>query len=294
MTAADAPVAAATAGLRDALRAWWPAVRRERDGLPWRAVRDPWLTLVAEFMLAQTQVARVAERFPGLAAAFPTASACAAVPVGDVVSRWVGLGYNRRAVALHRCATAIVEHHDGVVPRRLEDLLALPGVGPYTARAVRAFAFGDRAGVVDTNTGRVLVRAVAGERISPAGLQRLADALVPERGAREWNLLLMDFGSLVCRSVPACERCPAAAVCAWRTSAPSPDPAPTRRGAAPFAGSDREGRGRLVRAACSAPVAPDDLVAVTGWDVGRARRVADRLVVDGVLARDASGSYQLA
>jgi A/G-specific adenine glycosylase len=289
--------------LADALWPWWDAARVERDRLPWRSTRDPWSILVAETMLAQTQAARAAERFPELIARFPDARACAGSSVGDVVRAWAGLGYNRRALSLHRAATAIVEHHGGRVPDRLDALLALPGVGPYTARAVLSTAFGARAAVVDTNVGRVLARAVAGAPLRPGPAQRLADSLLPDGRSRDWNLALMDFGALVCRArAPGCARCPlaAAGACAWRRAVgPVDDPATGSAGVtvrqSRFAGSDRQGRGRLIEAARRAPVPVVALADAAGWpgDAARARRIAARLIAEGLLTADATGALVL-
>src|SRR5690606_8002088 len=132
---------------------WWAA--RARD-LPWRATRDPWAVLVCEVMAQQTQAARVAQRWGPFLAQFPTAAACASAPVAEVIRAWHGMGYNRRAVNLHRCATVVVARHGGRLPADLGALLALPGIGPYTARAVLAFAYERDVGVLDTNTARVL------------------------------------------------------------------------------------------------------------------------------------------
>lgn len=284
----------------EAVRSWWEAARVDRDRLPWRSTEDPWAVLVAETMLAQTQVARAAERFPEVIARFSTPAACADAPVGDLVRLWAGLGYNRRAVALHGAARQIVERHGGEVPTTLAELLALPGVGPYTARAVLATAFGLPAAAVDTNVGRVLARAVAGRRMGVAEAQRLADSLVPEGASRAWNLAVMDFGSLVCRARrPLCDACPVggAGACAWRGAAqPSgQDPASGSAGVTArqsrFAGSDREGRGRLVRAVCDGPVRPADLATAAGWpdEPERAARVARALVAEGILASGGDG-----
>jgi A/G-specific adenine glycosylase len=320
--------------LVDTVLAWWQGARAERDALPWRSTRDPWEILLAETMLAQTSVARAAQRYPDLVALFPTARDCARAAAGDVVRAWAGLGYNRRALGLHAAAGAIVERHEGAVPSTLDELLALPGVGPYTARAVLATAFGVGAAVVDTNVGRVLARAVAGHPLRRAEAQRIADGLVPAGRSRDWNLALMDFGSLVCRSRrPACPSCPLSSTCAWRNAptrpdvaarasgrgdgatssgerAPdppgggpdeglSPDPAVGSAGVTArqsrFSGSDREGRGRIVRAACDGPVLPAQLGQITGWiaDEGRARRVAAALVADGLLVEGPGGELRL-
>jgi A/G-specific adenine glycosylase len=125
-----------------------------RPELPWRSTRDPWSVLVSEVMAQQTQVARVVPAYQRFLVAFPTPAACAAAPLAAILRAWAGLGYNRRAKSLHRAAIVVVDRHGGRVPGTLDDLLGLPGVGPYTARAVLAFAFGADVGVVDTNAGR--------------------------------------------------------------------------------------------------------------------------------------------
>jgi len=274
--------------------------RTYRD-LPWRRSRDPWAILVSELMLQQTQVARVVPRWTAFLVRFPTASACAAAPVGDVVRAWAGLGYNRRAVNLHRAATTVVDRHGGSLPNDMDALLGLPGVGPYTARAIQAFAFGVDVGLVETNGARLLARAVAGTPLTAAEAQTRADALVPPGRGWEWNQAVMDLGSMVCRRrAPGCADCPVAGSCAWnRAGRPSPDPAEgsagvgTRQSA--FSGSDRQGRGRLVAALRLGPVGLDEVAAVAGWpeEPDRARRMADALVAEG-LARSSDGLLSLA
>ncbi len=287
-----------------ALLAWGEAHRRD---LPWRRTRDPWAVLVSELMLQQTQVARVVPRFTRFLDRFPTAAACAAAGVGDVVAEWAGLGYNRRAVNLHRAAVAVVDRHGGALPRDLAALVALPGVGPYTARAVLAFAFGDDAGVVEVNTSRVLARAFAGRRQVRAEAQSTADGLVPPGEGWAWNQSMIDLGATVCgksvgpSSAGACARCPLVPTCAWASAGwPAPDPSVGSAGArgrqSTFAGSDRQGRGRLVDALRRGPVAPADAAATAGWpdDPDRARRVAGSLVADGLATLDgASGVLRL-
>jgi A/G-specific adenine glycosylase len=271
------------------LLAWGEAVRRD---LPWRRTRDPWAILVSELMLQQTQVGRVVPRFEAFLTSFPTPAACAASAVGEVVRAWEGLGYNRRAVNLHRAATAVVEHHAGQLPDRLEDLLALPGIGPYTARAVLAFAFEHDHGVVDTNAARFLARAVAGERLTPARAQALADAEVPAGAGWAWNQAVLDLGATICvKRRPRCGVCPIAGTCAWALRGhlgtdPAEGSAGTSGRQAAFQGSDRQGRGRLIQALRSGPVGVARLPDVTGWvdDPDRARRIADRLVDEGLVA----------
>jgi len=271
--------------------------RRGLRDLPWRATRDPWAVLVSEVMLQQTQVCRVLEPYRGFLARFPTPAACAAAPAAEVVRAWAGLGYNRRALHLRAAATAMVERHGGAVPADLEALRALPGVGPYTARAVLTFAFETDHAVVDANVARVIARAVTGAPTPPAQVQRVADELVPRRRGWLWNQSLMEMGALCCtRRTPACGRCPLASSCAWRLRPQRPDPAGPRRDAVAFEGSDRQGRGRLVDRLRAGPVSRRRLPAACGWpdDPGRAQRVADDLVAEGFARRGPGGVLSLA
>lgn len=267
---------------------WFAATGRD---LPWRRTRDPWAVLVAELMLQQTGVSRVVARYEAFLARFPTPAECAAAPVSDVVGLWRGLGYNRRAVALHRAADAVVAEHGGRLPADLGALLVLPGVGPYTARAVLAFAYEQPVGVLDVNVRRVLSR-ISGRPVD----QETADEAVPPTSSWAWNQAVMELGATVCRPRPACERCPVAAGCAWAASDRSgPDPWRRDPRQSRFAGSDRQGRGRLVDALRSGPVAADDLAAVMGWpdDAVRAERVAATVVADGLARSAADGTWSL-
>jgi A/G-specific adenine glycosylase len=279
---------------RVALLAWGTTQRRD---LPWRRTRDPWAVLVSELMLQQTQVPRVVPRYGAFLDEFPTAAACAAAPLGDVVRAWKGLGYNRRAVNLHRAAARIAEHG---FPDTLAGLLALPGVGPYTARAVLAYAYEADAAVVDTNVARLLAR-FGGRRLTGKEAQAAADTFAPSGEAWAWNQAIMDLGAQRCRPrAPRCDGCPLAPWCGWhRAGGPAPDPAVgsahVSGGQSPFDGSDRQGRGRLVDALRRAPVATADLASVMGWpgDQERAARVAATLVSDGLAAVDAAGTFSL-
>lgn len=269
----------------DNVASWF--AQQGRD-LPWRRSRDPWLILVSELMLQQTQVSRVVDRLPQFLERFPTPQSCAEAPVGNVIEEWKGLGYNRRAVNLHRAATAIVNEHGGEVPRMLDSLLALPGIGPYTARAVLAFALEEDVGVVDTNIARVLAR-VGGKRLTATAAQRRADELVPPGEGWMWNQALMEIGALHCRPQPVCETCPLVAACAWSQAGQiEPDPAIGTAGVSPkqsrFEGSDRQGRGRLVDAMRERAVLTAQLPDVMGWpgDATRAERVASTLLADGL------------
>jgi len=274
--------------VQQALLTWSARTRRD---LPWRHTRDPWAILVSEVMLQQTQVPRVIPKYQAFLDRFPSASQCAAAPVADVVRAWAGLGYNRRAVNLHRAAVAVVERHGGGFPNDLDALMALPGVGPYTARAVLTFAFGRDVGIVESNTGRVLAR-VAGRPLTQAEGQRFADALVPEGEGWAWNQAMIDLGATVClRRAPKCAECPVASDCGWHRG---PDPAAPANKQSTFAGSDRQGRGRLVDAMRLAPVSVDRIPAAAGWpdDPARAHRAADTLIADG-LAVEVDGALRL-
>lgn len=276
---------------------WWS---REGRDLPWRRSRDPWAVLVSELMLQQTQVARVVDRYGRFLDRFPTPAACAASPAGDVVEEWAGLGYNRRAVFLHRAATACVERHGGRLPDQLDELLALPGVGPYTARAVLVFAHERDLGLVDTNAGRFVARCLAGRPLRPKEAQAAADAAVPDGWGWTWGQAVFDLGASVCRKrAPRCDDCPVRPHCAWALAGfAAPDPIAGSAGISapqsPLEGSDRQGRGRLVDALREGPVPDADLPAAMGWpdDEARSERVAATVVRDGLAVHDA-GAYRL-
>jgi A/G-specific adenine glycosylase len=234
----------------DAIRAdvlgWYAAERRD---FPWRGTTDPYAVLVSEVMLQQTQASRVAVRYVRFLARFPTADALAAAPTSDVLAEWTGLGYNRRALALQRAAAAVSA---GGWPSDVEGLERLPGVGPYTARAIASLAFGRPVGVVDTNVRRWLLRRFGGPD-GQARLQSMADALA--RGGRgegiaAWTHASMELGAAVCRArSPRCQACPIAAGCPSRGAAASV-PVPRQP---PLRGSDRAYRGALVSHLAAAP-----------------------------------------
>lgn len=240
-------------------------------------------------MLQQTQVGRVIDRWHRFLDRFPTVESCASATAADVIDEWSGLGYNRRAVYLHRMAQAVVEQHQGSFPRSLRQLTALPGIGPYTARAVSIFAYEDVEAVLDTNVARILART-SGRPLGRAEAQELADRQVGS-DPWTWNQALLDVGAGFCTARnPSCGGCPLRPACAWASGGhPEPDPAVGSAGVssrqAAFAGSDRQGRGRLVKALRSGPVADADLADVMGWpdDGERARSVAATLVADGLV-----------
>jgi A/G-specific adenine glycosylase len=251
--------------------AWSPGAYRD---LPWRRTRDPWAVLVSELMLQQTQVTRVIPKYIAFLERFPTVPACASSAAAEVVRMWAGLGYNRRAVNLHRAAVAMGDR----VPDTLEELMALPGIGPYTARAVLAFAYERDVGILDVNVIRTLSRW-HGRAVT----QVEADALVPEGRAWEWNQAMLDLGATVCTArSPECAACPIAEDCVWhRTGGDDPHVAHRQ---STFEGSDRQGRGRLVDALRIGPVSDAHVPAACGWpdDPERARRIAASLVTDGL------------
>ena len=245
-------------------------------------------------MLQQTQVPRVVPKHRAFLAQFPTATACADASAGAVVEAWAGLGYNRRAVSLHACATAVRDHYGGTLPDDLGALLALPGIGPYTARAVLVFAFGHALGRVDTNAGRFVARAVAGRALGRAEAQAVADDAVPSGRGWEWGQAVFDLGATTCtKRHPACARCPVRGSCAWaRAGFAAPDPIEGSAGISGrqsrFAGSFRQGRGRLVDALRAGAVAEGDIARAAGWPDApeRAADAAWSLVEDGLAVWD--------
>ena len=203
---------------RDAILDWFDATGRT---FPFRGVRDPYAILVSETMAQQTQIARASERWGTFMGRFPTVDALAEASPAEVLREWRGLGYNRRAINLQRAAREIVAMHDGTVPDDLRALEALPGVGPYTARAVAALAFGSRVGAVDTNVRRVLGRVVGGiSELAPRELQAIADDAVPSDRPGDWTHALMDVGATICRPArPDCAACPARPWCRYAAEA---------------------------------------------------------------------------
>lgn len=238
--------------IREALLAWY---EREKRDFPWRGTAAPYAVMVSEVMLQQTQASRVAERFPRFLTRFPTAERLAAADLADVLREWSGLGYNRRAVALREAAMAVTARG---WPADVAGLERLPGIGPYTARAIASLAFGHAVGVVDTNVRRWLTRRLGA---APETLQRVADALAAAgdpADAAAWTHATMEFGARVCRSPAAlCDACPISKGCPVARAAPR---VAVRRQAR-FRGSSRAYRGTLLRLVAGAPgasLAADD------------------------------------
>jgi A/G-specific adenine glycosylase len=209
-----------------------------------RGASDPWHVLVVEVMSQQTQIERVGPKWQAFMAAWPTPATLADASTRHLLEAWAGLGYNRRALALRDAARHIVDHHGGSVPSTLDDLVALPGVGPYTARAVLAVAFGWPVAPLDVNVRRV-VRRLVGDAVPPGDLQEAADALVSRRDPRRWTWAVMDLAATVCtRRMPACGACPVRAMCA---SAGTAGEVAATRPAVRFADTNRWLRGRILR-----------------------------------------------
>ena len=277
--------------------AWYAANARD---LPWRLPgTSPWAVLVSEVMLQQTPVARVEPVYRDWLARWPTPAALAAEPPGEAVRAWGRLGYPRRALRLHAAATEVVAHHRGQLPATYDELIALPGVGSYTAAAVMSFAHGGRHAVLDTNVRRVLARVVSGRAEAPrsttAAELRLAESLLPAEPAvaARWAVAVMELGALVCTArSPACPGCPVADRCAWLLAGRPPSTGPRRRPQR-FEGTDRQARGRLLAVVRSAdaPVAPADLAAAWPEPVQRERALAG-LLHDG-LVDETPGGYAL-
>jgi A/G-specific adenine glycosylase len=287
--------------LAEAAIRWYD--RNARD-LPWREPGvGAWAVLVSEVMLQQTPVARVLPAWREWLARWPTPAALAAEPPAEAIRMWGRLGYPRRALRLHECARSLVDTYGGRVPAGLDELLALPGIGEYTARAVAAFAYGRRHPVVDTNVRRLVARAVGGQpdggpATTKADLAAVA-RLLPDRAevAARASVAFMELGALLCTArTPRCADCPLWQICAWRRAgrpAEEVTARPSRR-RQPYAGTDRQVRGLLlaVLRESPAPVARARLDLVWPDDAQRDRALAG-LVADGLVAPATDDSYAL-
>jgi A/G-specific adenine glycosylase len=248
--------------LHERINGWFSDTARD---LPWREPDcSPWGILVSEIMLQQTPVVRVLPVWQEWLKRWPTPAALAGEPAGEAVRSWGRLGYPRRALRLHAAAAAITQDHNGKVPDSYPELLALPGVGGYTAAAVAAFAYGRRETVVDTNIRRVHARLVSGSALPAPALtaaeMRLAASLLPadDGSSVRWNAAVMELGALVCTArAPKCAACPVSDLCAWR-AAGEPPPSYVPKGQA-WHGTDRQVRGAVVAVLrlAETPVPPD-------------------------------------
>jgi A/G-specific adenine glycosylase len=277
---------------------WYAGHARD---LPWRRPgTSAWAVMVSEFMLQQTPVARVIEPWRRWLERWPTPPDLAAVPSGEAVRAWGRLGYPRRALRLHRAAEAITERHGGEVPRDHAGLLALPGVGSYTAAAIASFAYRQRHVVLDTNVRRVLARVGSGTAYPPtaptAGEARLATGYLPDEPARaaRWAVASMELGALVCTArSPACDSCPITDLCAWH-AAGRPVTERLERRRQTYEGTDRQCRGSLLAVLRSSDVRVDRRELDACWpDATQRERALASLLVDGLVVGDAEQGYAL-
>ncbi|WP_432076185.1 A/G-specific adenine glycosylase [Streptomyces wuyuanensis] len=290
--------AEAAAELHDPVLAWFDQHARD---LPWRRPEaGAWGVMVSEFMLQQTPVNRVLPVYEQWLARWPRPADLAAEAPGEAVRAWGRLGYPRRALRLHGASVAITERHGGDVPSEHSQLLALPGIGEYTAAAVASFAYGQRHPVLDTNVRRVFARAVTGVQYPPnattAAERRLARALLPddEPKAARWAAASMELGALVCTARNEdCGRCPVAGLCAWRLAGKPAHDGPARRGQT-YAGTDRQVRGKLLAVLRDSVRPVPRAVLDRVWDepVQRARAL-DGLVSDGLVEPLANDRFRL-
>ncbi|RKN42926.1 A/G-specific adenine glycosylase [Streptomyces hoynatensis] len=274
--------------------------KNARD-LPWRRPdANAWGVMVSEFMLQQTPVSRVLPVYEEWLKRWPRPADLAAEAPGEAVRAWGRLGYPRRALRLHNAAAAIAERHGGDVPTDHHQLLALPGVGEYTAAAVASFAYGQRHAVLDTNVRRVFARAVTGTEFPPnattAAERKLARMLLPEepRTAARWAAATMELGALLCTArTPACGRCPIADLCAWRRAGSPAHAGPPRR-TQTYAGTDRQVRGKLLAVLREATAPVPRLLLDRVWgDPEQRARALNGLVGDGLVERLPDGRYRL-
>jgi A/G-specific adenine glycosylase len=264
-----------------ALLRWY---QPRRTAYPWRRNADPYRVLVSEVMLQQTQAARVAPAFDAFVALYPDAPALARATRADVLRAWGSLGYNRRAIALHEAARAIVDRFHGAVPSGVDELRSLQGVGPYTAAAVASFGFGVRTPALDVNVARVVARVRLGrDDVSRTEVAREAGRSIDRSDPGAWNQALMDLGREICRPRPRCNDCPLRSVCAFRRCGAVPG-APGRRQPA-FEGSFRQVRGAVVRALRSASsMTLAGLTSDTGHSPDRVAGAVRALAAEGVVS----------
>jgi A/G-specific adenine glycosylase len=277
---------------------WFDTHGRE---LPWREPEcTAWGVLVSEIMLQQTPVSRVRPIWEEWLTRWPAPSVLAAESQGEVVRAWGKLGYPRRALRLHAAATAIAAEHGDVVPSDVDTLLALPGIGAYTARAIVAFAYGKRAPVVDTNVRRVVARAVHGAADAgpPSNTRDMADveAMLPLEDARaaRFSAALMELGALICTArSPSCADCPLYEDCAWQRAGKPAYAGPAKQ-VQRFAGTDRQVRGLLLDVLRGTEGAVEKKALDVVWsDAGQRDRCLDSLLVDGLVEQTAGGLFAL-
>ncbi len=279
---------------REALLAWF---RANDPGYPWRRMHDPYAVLVSEIMLQQTQASRVAEAFPAFMQRFPDVRALAAASRADVLRAWGGLGYARRAASLQDAARSIVRDTGGEVPSDVSTLLALPGIGPYTASAVASIAFGVSVAAVDTNVRKVMARLAFGrepDEVPAADVVAAAARWLLREAPGDWNQAVMDLGRAVCLPVPRCEACPLARACRFRANGRAGRR--SGRSQPAFEGSMRQARGGVLRELRGRDRAATirTIAAALGYAMPRVDLAVDALERDGLVERTGSGRIRLA
>jgi A/G-specific adenine glycosylase len=274
------------ARVQSALLGWYAENARD---LPWRRTRDPYAILVAEVMLQQTQVDRVIPKWQAWLERFPKLADLAQASRADAIRAWQGLGYNVRAVRLHTIAAQVVAEYGGELPRSVDELMRLKGVGRYTAGAVACFAYEQPVAMVDTNVRRVLSRVFG---VAPSGVEKIADAIVPRAAAYAWNQALMDLGATLCRAErPLCLVCPLMSECGG--------PLPPRQRAPktvaePFQESNRYYRGRILDALRQLAAGESVPLAVLAARLNGKVEPIERLADEGLVAIEADGRARLA
>jgi A/G-specific adenine glycosylase len=264
----------------------WYSSRRE--AYPWRNRPEPYRVLVSEVMLQQTQASRVEPAFQRFLRRFPTLAALAQASRADVVREWRGLGYNRRAVALSEAARGVVRDHGGRIPAEPEDLIRLPGVGPYTAAAVASLAYGKAVPAVDANVRRIVARAELGVEAheAPEGrIQQIAAGWLDRTDPSAWNQALMDLGREICRPKPRCSACPLKRSCLFHSANRIPGSNPRRQ--KPFPGSFRQLRGQVLDLLREKPATVGRLSRATGRPPDRVAQALVTLQKDGLVRASA-------
>lgn len=253
--------------------------RRRGRSFPWRKTRDPYRILVSEIMLQQTRTERVAAKYDGFIEAFPGFRALDRAPLSDVLRAWQGLGYNRRALALKKIARIVMEEHGGTLPSRLEELEKLPGIGTATACEIAAFAFGEPTAFIETNIRSVFIhhffRGASG--VKDSDILPLVEKTLDRSDPRRWYYALMDYGVMLKRE----------------HANPSKKSAHYTR-QAPFEGSNRQLRGRILKALVDgSPCTDTELAGRTGYDKERIRKALVQLRDEGFI-REEAGGYAIA
>lgn len=268
--------------------------QNKRD-LPWRNT-SPWGVMISEFMLQQTPVKRVLPVWSEWIDRWPTPADLAASKRSDAIAAWGRLGYPRRAIRLHESSGIIASKFDNEVPRAIEDLRTLPGVGEYTAAAIASFAYNESALVMDINIRRLFARAIDGVEVlssSPSIIERrLRTELIPTDGAL-WAAATMELGALICSArTPSCDQCPIRKSCAWR-AAGYPKSEIVKKSQA-WAGTDRQCRGVIVQHLREQKSATKSALLKLWHDADQSEKALKSLIADHLIEATGKSSFKLA